>query len=335
MADITRTAEELVWTPQLLEYLRKITRELKFDWKAIAQQVTRYCTGAYPGVKIDITPAVCREKFASDYNQSSTTAPEPKSLGPSGLSVPHNIKSVTEETLVQQKTVIKSPLTNFDDMSLDELVEYVDRKEKQMQVRKEEIFQRVHASLGGLAHSDTTEDAESISAKVARAMKHDPAAMAYQESLHAKELARLRCEQQREEQEEQRRLQQERETLRTRFDQGSADGDGEDPMVSLLDSLKSAGISVRQQQVFSESASGKESGGNPHPAHPQNLGIESGGHNDNDDDVIPTDFAMGGVTLDDLLGGEEFDAFLSQLEKEIDERAPDKEGTGKMETYWQ
>ena len=63
------------WSKELVAYLKSITRELKFDWSSIANQVRNHGSADLGyGDTSFVTPKTCREVFASDYSVETIVA---------------------------------------------------------------------------------------------------------------------------------------------------------------------------------------------------------------------------------------------------------------------
>lgn len=265
--------QEEYWTPALVGYLRSVTRELKFDWNAIADNVRVFADQENLS-GISVTPAECRKWFASDYHVTVTSINAPG----------HSFSAEASEQEVQLKI---SAATNYDDMSMDELVAHVEATELQMKQRKEEIFGRVLSSLGGnAANIDSTVAFNAIT-----------------NVTTIKETERLKKIAFAEEQAEKVRLECERELLKRRFDADSADGVGEDPLAHLS----------------GDTAAGFKYGdsGNLHKAG-EKVSAEL-----DFIDSMPYDPNVS-AALENFMETDEFEVMLSELEREIDAMAPSK-----------
>lgn len=270
------SAELQKWNPVLLTYLRTTTRELKFDWDAVAEDVRLFASREQLLEAVSITPALCRELFASDYTQFEIilTAPE----------LPARPK--TEVDIMQE----------YDSMSYDELMEHVQATEQNMKKRKEQIFSKVLSSLGGVTGVDS---ATSASMGAALGIEYDQTRQTYCDNLAAKEAERLKKVALAEEQAEKQRLDRERDVLKKRFEAGSADGVGEDPL-------------ARSDYKYGDSAT---------HAH------DAGDKTTSDLDFIDSLPYDPNVTqaLQNYMETDEFDIMLTELEREIDAMAPGKD----------
>lgn len=268
------------WNPILLTYLRTTTRELKFDWNAVAEQVRLFASREQYLEAISITPATCRELFASDYTQFEKVLPAPTEV----VTAPVIAKSAVD--IMQE----------YENMSYDELMEHVQTKEENMKQRKEQIFSQVLSSLGGVTGYDSSAATATMGAMLG--MEYDQTRQAYSDNLAAKEAERLKKIALAEEQAERQRLDKERDSLKKRFEAGSADGVGEDPL-------------AKSSFKYGDSA---------------NINY-AGDKTTSDLDFIDSLPYDPNVTqaLQNYMETDEFDVMLTELEKEIDAMAPGKD----------
>ena len=334
------------WSPELLVYLRTATRELQFDWKAVTQAVREFAESELPGHSLVIDPASCRQRFALDYKVSATETTDfaPSSDG-KGIESPVDGE---DEKNAEPSVAMSSLLQGYENLSLEELIAPVDAAEEQMKVRTEQVFQRVLNSLGGekgrvdsilsVDHSNSTVSNIAFS-------DYEYTKQAYSDNLAAKAAERLKKEAYLEEQAERQRFEAQREALRRRFEAGSADCEGDDP---LLQSASANQVQQQMQQLYATGlpmlSEGKLGGGVSLTAGSNgNIIVTSGAsgasahaqqappaekHSTPELDFIdslPYDAAVT-QALEQYMETDEFEVMLSELEKEIDAMAPPKDG---------
>ena len=283
------------WTPELVLYLRNVTRELKFDWNAVAHKVQEFAIQENATDAV-ITPATCRKWFASDYHVTVASA-APATAGD------ENVEESAEDVLPSPK--MENLMKDYEDMSMDELVAHVEATELQMRQRKEEIFGRVLTSLGGGASNIESTIAFNSATNTTTSTTYSDYELtrqAYADNLAIKEAERLKKLALVEEQAEKVRLDKERDTLKRRFEHGSADGEGEDPLAHI----DSAGAGYKYGDSSSVRAAGEK-------LSPEMEFIDSMPYDPNVTEA-----------LENFMETDEFDAMLSELEREIDAMAPSK-----------
>jgi len=283
------------WTPELVLYLRNVTRELKFDWNAVAHKVQEFAVQENVPDAL-ITPATCRKWFASDYHVTVVGTTAATSSG-------DNVEEPVEDVLPSPK--MENLMKDYEDMSMDELVAHVEAQELQMKQRKEEIFGRVLNSLGGGAaniESTVAFNSANNTTTTTSYSDYELTRQAYADNLAIKEAERLKKLALVEEQAEKVRLEKERDTLKRRFEQGSADGEGEDPLAHI----DSAGAGYKYGDSSSVHAAGEK-------LSPEMEFIDSMPYDPNVTEA-----------LENFMETDEFDAMLSELEREIDAMAPSK-----------
>lgn len=284
---------EEYWTPALVGYLRSVTRELKFDWNAISDKVQAFADNENL-IGVSVTPAACRKWFASDYHVTVTSA-----------AVSATVASSDEEE-PEMGLKMSTPVTNYEAMSMDELVAHVEATELHMKQRKEEIFGRVLSSLGGTAANIDSTVAFNASTNVTTTTvysDYELTRQAYADNLAIKESERLKKIALAEEQAEKIRLEKERDVLKRRFDVDSADSVGADPLAHLSDdatagfkygdsgSMQKAGEKVSAEMAFIDSM-------------PYDPNVSQ--------------------ALENFMETDEFEIMLSELEREINAMAPSK-----------
>lgn len=249
MSSIGADKLDFSWPNELIIYLTHIVREHKFNWPLISDSVSHFAANLSTSNTIDITtitPEMCRRQFAASYDYE-------------------HINTAIESNIDKEKEEIYK--VNMDDLSLEQLIEHVDKKEKYIEKRKEEVFKRVLDSLGG---SDVTSEKD---------ISNDVAISAFKESLRVKESKSLQREQLLHAQEEKKQLEKERQKLKNRFEPGSIDQEGDNPLDHIFETNASSSVSNHSLEI--------------------NV---------------------------DLQLNNDFDAILSELERELEARAPDKEG---------
>lgn len=169
----------------MVAVLNQVTRECMFDWDKVSSKLQDYVAAS--GKQVDVSPAVCREQFAAANTVQLPTA----------------------------SPVKKSAAADLESLSLEELIDHVEKTELDMIKRKEEIFQRVLTSLGGKNEEAAYyQDATTSAYHLALAQKDE---MKRLQELRAFEAL------------ERDRLDKERELLKKRFEPDSQDAVGEYP----------------------------------------------------------------------------------------------------------
>lgn len=286
----------LDWSPQMLDYLRSVTRELKFDWSRIAEHMRDHLgrsdlISSSSSCQVPIDPATCRLMFARDY-RFDTSAPVIKAEETAGtVSLLDPGPSSTVGNAAAQSGLSTK---NFENMSLDELISHVDSTEQAMKRQKEDIFRRVMNSLG-------IEGGSSSPNATASAAGDCAVREAYEEGIAARELERSKRLRHQAELEERRRLEADREVLRRRFDRDADDDvDGDPPATVGCDpqtGLEAAGMDD----------------GKPSRLHTSSL------------DAPSTYDPSVGRALTSYFETDEFEAILSQLERDLDRMAVAKD----------
>lgn len=215
------------WSNELVTYLKGRTRELTFDWNKIAEDVRNHGKTALGFNDVSfVTPKSCREAFASDYSvdkvlQSSgfdpQTIEQPAQQSPEQ---PNKAKTTPTKVNVDMANMLRE----YENMSLDDLIEHVQKTEERMKVRREQIFGRVLSSLGGEDGLPSTDGGGFISTEFEHTRQ------AYNESLATREYEQLKRTAREDEARENQRLEEARNELKRRFDVGSKDREGEDPL---------------------------------------------------------------------------------------------------------
>jgi hypothetical protein len=279
----------LDWSPEMLDYLRRVTRELKFDWSRISDHMRDHLGSST--CKVPVDPATCRLMFARDnrFDASSSIVKAEETAGVILLDPPPS----TAGTAAAQSGLSTK---NFENMSLDELINHVDSTEQAMKRQKEDIFRRVMNSLGiegGNSGSNASASASDCAVREA-----------YEEGIATRELERSKRLRHQAELEERRRLETERDALRRRFDRDDDGGEGE--------------------------------GGDPHVTRDSwysRPSLEAVGMDDGKASKLYTASLDAPSTYDPSVGRaltsyfetEEFEAILIQLERELDRMAVAKD----------
>lgn len=288
---MSATDLSLDWSPEMLDYLRRVTRELKFDWSRISDQMRDHLgsSSSSSSSEVSVDPATCRLMFARDYrfDASSSIVKAEETAGVILLDPPPS----TAGTAAAQSGLSTK---NFENMSLDELISHVDSTEQAMKRQKEDIFRRVMNSLGIEGGNSGLNSAASASDSAVRE--------AYEEGIATRELERSKRLRHQAELEERRRLETERDALRRRFDRDEDGVEGGDPHVTKdswysQTSLEAVGMD-----------DGKTS-----KLHTASL------------DAPSTYDPSVGRALTSYFETEEFEAILSQLERELDRMAVAKD----------
>ena len=122
------------WTTDLIQALNQLARLHKFDWEKIAIQLVE--SDLYSQVYPEITPTTCRMKFAQ-FNSVEVVKVEKENNYP--------INEPSEAIMTSKST---DTLSSYQNMSIEELMITVEKNEREMELKKEKIFQRVLDSLG-------------------------------------------------------------------------------------------------------------------------------------------------------------------------------------------
>jgi hypothetical protein len=198
MSDITIDA-------RFLSYLRQAARKHTFDWSRVCEAVTQeFAHDDAPALNLAtkqvldcLTPTVCRQVFAEDYSVLSAFREQQQDSAPA-LPVPAPLANTTV-------TTFESIRTQLDELSLEEMAEFLEKQEVELTRRKELVFDRVLASLG-------TPSDEAL------AEINDEATSAFKEGTKAREWAKQKKEEDAKRAIEQEQLQLERDRLKRRFD---------------------------------------------------------------------------------------------------------------------
>lgn len=189
------------WKESEIERLRSITRECQFDFDLVA---TRYrneleANGAEHHASV-ITASLCREVFAADFE-------------------PHFVASIAVRSESEVPSVPMGSGTTMSSMGFHEAMDLVEKHRQESLAMQEEVFRRVHESLGGASgelSADFELPVDVASAWSARQSKREA-------DLRKRETARRKRE-------ENMLLGRQREQLRNRFAEGSEDAEGVDPL---------------------------------------------------------------------------------------------------------
>jgi hypothetical protein len=201
------------WPHDLVLFLKGITRELTFDWNAIADSVRNHGTIVIGCTDVSfVTPKTCREAFAFDYSASAQAK--------GSVAEATDAKEKEDSDPSKVNGVMADMLRDYENMSLDELIEHVNTTEEHLKRRREHIFGRVLTSLAG----------DSSQEPLVSTMDYELTRQAFADNLAMREQERLKKLAYEEEVNEKLRLEHEREALKKRFDVGSADREGEDPL---------------------------------------------------------------------------------------------------------
>lgn len=307
-------AEDLNWNQTVLSLLVKTTRELKFDWNAVAKKLSQDVPG------MTFTAVNCRQQYAKEYSKNTKEEPTP---------IASNTVSVETTSSSSTKVEWKS----YDDLSLEELIEHVNKKEAEMNTRKEEIFQRVLNSLGG---SEQQSNLPSTPLNDEFNREIEEVKRKYFDSVQQKEIEKLNKQQLAYDQQEKINLENERLKLKKRFDTDSVDNIGENPLADTLDTINSSSGSSNATITTASALSVQDSA-----ALSQLLGnsVLSAGANDkklfnslinpsvvgkpgsNTEEEVPLDLP---TDLEGILMNDQFDIILSEIEKELDSLSQDK-----------
>eukprot|EP01040_Poterioochromonas_malhamensis_P000966 gene966-1025_t len=200
-------SNEFNWPESLIEELNTATRLYLFDWERIATHLQQFVVARE--LSIHISPDNCRENFAANASND----PQNRSIG----DYPEN----EGFHFIQERKAHSLP--SYEGMSLEDLIETVDRNEREMKRKKEEIFQRVLNSLGEFEFDQSL------------ILQEDPAISAYQTAI-SKRIENDRIQLLKyEEFLEREKLGKEREKLKKRFDPDSEDCLGENPQIMEKD----------------------------------------------------------------------------------------------------
>jgi hypothetical protein len=295
---MTTTVNNDDWDRDLINELNQCTRKLIFDWSKIASYLSNWTKERK--LEIIITPELCRKQFAllniialpDETNQENHIS--------NG-----NQQSEPDITTKKEKEKIKPLSTPYDHLSVEELLEKVEKNEEEMTKRKEEIFQRVLLSLGGGEEGSGSEPIQLLV---------DPAISAYQQAIAEKRKKEKKKQQRIEEAEEKERLDREREILRNRFDPNSEHAQGEYPEFfkenpSEVSSAQQKGIIFLSFFLLSivSSAALDKLDYDYHPKQDHEIHL------------------IHHFNIESLVQHEEFDRILSELEKELDSQAIGKD----------
>jgi hypothetical protein len=285
------------WPQELVVYLKGITRKRQFDWNAIAEDVRKHGKTVVGCTDVSfVSPKSCREAFASDYSVESVL--QSSGVDPVSIEQAASANKPSESSPPKVNADMANLLREYENMSLDELTAHITATEERMKVRREQIFGRVLSSLGGEAGAPMDESVRSADFEHTR--------QAYNESLAAKELELMKKTAREEEANEKQRLEHAREQLKKRFEPGSVDREGDDPL-GLADG--SPDSSVRAGSKYGDRGSLRQ--GDKDTAELDFI------------DSLPFDPAVV-QALENYMETNEFDEMLTELEQEIQAMAPAK-----------
>ncbi len=276
------------WPRDLIHFLNQTTRDCRFDWKEIHSRVTNYIVEnkVHGIVEANVSVAVCREVFAA-VNTVQPPAP--------------TVQSATDN----QRRKLTSDV--LESLTLEELIEHVEKTEQEMNKRKEEIFQRVLHSLGGSVAENSASSGNILQGGVVE----DDATIAYHKLQQERDEIKRKQEERIFEQRERERLAKERDLLRKRFDADSEDAQGEYPTLS--------GASHRNRQDFPKQSVSANAYIEEEFDEEEEYDEERKARNE----AINSMFEE--VSMEQILSGYEFDVILSELEKELDAQAVGKD----------
>lgn len=290
------------WDESTIALLINATRALKFDWNAIANKLSAEVS------HLIITPAICRQQYAKEYSK--------------------NVKDETPSVIIQ---ATPSPATveaskaviwdSFDKMSLDELIDHVNKKEQEMNLRKEAIFQRVLNSLGN-SEDANSQLSDAMTAEIEDVKKK------YFESVQQKELEKLSKQQLAYDQQEKASIEKERQKLKKRFDADSVDNIGENPlgdagMSGVSSSSVASALSASDSAALAQLLGSRELSGS---AADKQLFASLLKNNTSAPNAATVTEAPAELStdLESILMGDQFDILLSEIEKELDSQSQDK-----------
>lgn len=217
-------ATEQTWPREVNEFLQKSTRELQFNWNLIAEAVSYFVESNAIHFGIEITAASCRMQFSEGFDHTTFNNKLIDSLSRKEASETDSTVELSDDQNADPDSISlvqKSFQESVEGLSLEELVLYVNEKEKQIEERKEILFKRILNSLS----ADSNSSSELI---------HDVVTSAYKQTIKAKEDAKRLKEKMEAESEENRRLLIERKKLKDRFAPDSEDQEGENPIPFIL-----------------------------------------------------------------------------------------------------
>lgn len=299
------------WSPQMLDYLRCVTRELKFDWSRISDHMREHvqrlgsdANSSSSSGQVPIDPATCRLMFARDYrfDASASIVKAEETAGKVSLLDPP--PSSTAGNVAAQSSLPSTK--NFENMSLDELISHVDSTEQAMKQQKEDIFRRVMNSLGIEGGGSSSGPNSIITAAASASGDHSAVREAYEEGIATRELERSKRLRHQAELEERRRLEADREALRRRFDRDDAEGGGEGDLLSV-DCYSRTGLDATAAAGMDDGKASKL-----YSAY-------------QDEPSTSTYDPSVGRALTSYFETEEFECILSQLERELDRMAVAKD----------
>lgn len=215
--------EHQIWPREVKEFLQISTRQLKFDWNLIAQAVSSFVESNAISFGFEITAARCRMQFSEGFDHETFNNKLVDSISRKENNEVDSEVKISDETTAtaEPERISKSFQESVEGLTLDELVLYVNEKEKQIEERKEILFKRILNSLSADSNSSTE-------------LIHDVVTSAYKQTIKAKEDAKRLKEKMEAENEENKRLLVERKKLKDRFAPDSEDQEGENPIPFTL-----------------------------------------------------------------------------------------------------
>ena len=201
------SAVDMDWPPIMIEYVRTSTRKHQFDFSRVCEDLRQFAL-SQPDLtrhSDSITSASCRNCFANDFSRISDNG--------------------TKAEVRQQPISPRTPIPDTSDLSFEETMSIVSRIAEENEQKKIAVFQRVLKSMAGesTSLSSTKEFGDSDFAFLKSV---------YDESKKKREADQLVRELKTQELEEQRQLQEQRISLRRRFEKDSVDAIGLNPIIA-------------------------------------------------------------------------------------------------------
>jgi hypothetical protein len=206
---------------ELIDFIRKTTRAVQFNFEEVAQIInTTYrpsAGGSHEGREmLPLTPQQCREIFANDYNQT--------------MKPPRDDSKMKAETPTSAATTASIAVSE-ESLTYHEILQQHEYLKNENNKKINAVFKRV---LGVL---ETTEKVDLD--------ENDEVVMAHRHRMESEEIERQRKILLAEEQRELEAFEIQRAKLKKRFDAGSEDAEGVDPL-----SQRSQRIILFQQPLF-------------------------------------------------------------------------------------
>lgn len=211
-----------IWDTNAVNYLRKMTRQSKFDFTKVAEMMKAYFV-ENKRHDIDISIDICRKIFAGDFFADAIVPSDTPKLPIKAEKGSINA-SIVKKVEISNVAEVPQPEVPLNDMSFEEIVAYHAKIDESYTIKHEKLFANVLSSLQGESPVESEGLNDSLRAEI------DQFKLQIEERKLAQEAQKLKCERLKKDRKNQLELQRQREALRRRFDDGNPDAIGIDPL---------------------------------------------------------------------------------------------------------